>query len=196
MKEVTRVRYAAHLMPYIEELHGLHKFTAQEVQIIQDALFLLIRDAQQAPAPFPVGLLPPSATKTYEFRQGSSAPDRFVVYEDGQPERTLRHVPIFAYGFGLTGLSALDSAVAILADFFGEPLSLRAFATGHYHYCHLYQAFARDVLTRPRFLGHFETKHILTFLRRQQSKKPVPENNGHTGPEMHTEESSHGSSTF
>jgi hypothetical protein len=196
MKDVTRVRYAAHLMPYREELHGLRKFTAQEVHIIQEALFLLIRDVQQASAPFPVDLLSPSATKTYEFRQGSYAPDRFLVYEDGQPERKLRHVPIFAYGFGLTGLYALDSALAILADFFGEPLSLRAFATGHYHYCHLYQAFAREVLTRPRFLGHIGTKHIQAFLRRQQSKKPVLGNNGHTGPEMHHEEPSHSSSTF
>mgnify|MGYP001401792710 CR=1 FL=1 len=166
MKSITMVRLAAHLMAHIEDLQGLGKLNAQDVHVIQDALLLLIGQIQQDCVKDQTNLLvgiPLSfPTKTYEFQQRNSAPNYIIVYESGFPERKLKHVPIFSYGFGLTGLPALDAALAILADFFGEGLSMRAFASGQGYACSYYRVFAKEVLPR----GHVETKHIIAFLQR------------------------------
>ena len=191
MKAFTRVRYAAHLMEYMEELHGLRKFNVQELHVIQEALLFFIEHIQQESAKDQAALtsdmLLPMPTKIYEFQQGNYAPNRIIVYSDGQPERRLQHIPIFSYGFGLAGLPTFDSALAILADYFDEMLSMREFAAGKSRYCHLYQTFAREVLTRPRSLGRFETKHIVTFLRHEYSKNQESGNNELTGLEKHNE---------
>jgi hypothetical protein len=172
---VTRVRAAAHLLAHMEELHGLRMFKTPELHLIQDALLLLIGQVQQDAAKNHMTLswesVPPLPAKTYRFQEGSYAPDRLMVYEDGQPERRLRHVPIFAFGFGLAGPAAFDTALAILADAFGETLSLREFATGHHRYCSLYQAFAKEVISNPRSQGRFETARLVTFLRHEYRKK-------------------------
>ena len=175
MKTVTCVRSAAHLVAYMEELHGLRMFKTPELHLIQDALLLLIgqiqQDAVKSQATLSWESVPLLPAKTYQFQEGSYAPDRLIGYEERQPERRLRHVPIFAFGFGLTGAAAFDTALAILADAFGETLSLREFATGHHHYCSLYQAFAKEVIAHPRSPGRFETTRLVTFLRQEYRKK-------------------------
>lgn len=182
MKAVTRVRSAAHLMGYMEELHGLRRLRTPELHIIQDALLFLIGQIQQDSAKRQIPLswerMPSIPVRIYQFQEGSYASDRLIVYEDGQPERRLRHVPIFSYGFGLAGLAAFDSALAILADAFGETLSLTEFATGHHHYCHVYQAFAKEVIAHPRSQGRFETTRFVTFLRHEYRKKQREAGNG------------------
>ena len=193
MKTVTRVRSAAHLVAYMEELHGLRMFKTPELHLIQDALLLLIEQIQQDAAKNQVTLswesVPPLPAKTYQFQEGSYAPDRLIVYEDGQPERRLRHVPIFSYGFGLAGSAAFDTALAILADSFGETLSLREFATGHHRYCSLYQTFAKEVLAHPRSQGRFETARLVTFLRHEYRKKQQESGkSGRVGVEKDTKE--------
>ncbi|BCL83643.1 hypothetical protein ccbrp13_61080 [Ktedonobacteria bacterium brp13] len=166
MKSITMVRRAAHLMAHIEDLKGLGKLNAQDVHVLQDALLLLIGQIQQDCAKDQTDLLVslplPFPTKTYEFQQRNSAPNSIIVYEAGFSERRLKHVPIFSYGFGLTDLPAFDAALAILADFFGEDLSMRAFARGQGHACSYYRAFAKEILPH----GHVETKHIIAFLQR------------------------------
>jgi hypothetical protein len=175
MKVVTRVRTAAHLVAYMEELHGLRMFKTPELHLIQDALLLLIGQMQQDAANHQATLswerVPALPAKIYQFQEGNYTPDRLIVCEDGQPARRLRHVPIFAYGFGLAGLAAFDTALAILADIFGEALSLTEFATGHHYYCHVYLAFAKEVISNPRSPGRFETAQIATFLRQEYRKK-------------------------
>ena len=193
MKTVTRVRSAAHLVAYMEELHGLRMFKTPELHLIQDALLLLIGQIQQDAAKSQTTLswerVPALPAKTYQFQEGSYAPDRLMIYEDGQPERRLRHVPIFAFGFGLAGSAAFDTALAILADTFGESLSLKEFATGHHRYCSLYQAFAKEVISNPRSPGRFETAHLVPFLRHEYRKKQREAGkSGRVGMEKDTKE--------
>ncbi len=164
MKAITQVRLAAHLMAHIEDLQEMGNLNAQDVHIIQDALLLLIRNKQQETTKNQIDLLVrlPHATKTYELHQRNDAPNAIIVSEAGS-QRRLKHVPIFAYRFDIHGLPALDAALAILADFMGEDLSMRAFAAGNAQYCFYYRAFAKNVLPR----GHFETKHIVAFLQHE-----------------------------
>ena len=164
MKAITQVRRAAHLMAHIEDLQGIGELNAQDVHIIQDALLLLIENIQQDATKDQKDLLVhlPLSTKAYEFHQRNYAPNTIIVYEAGS-QRRLKLVPIFSYRFDLHGLPTLDAALAILADFFGEELSMRAFAAGNAQYCFYYRAFAKEVLPR----GHFETKHIMAFLQRE-----------------------------
>ena len=168
MKAITQVRRAAHLLAHIEDLQELGEFHEQDVRVIQDALLLLIehiqRDALKNQVEHPVSLPLSFPAKTYEFYQRMYVPDDILVFAAGLPVRKLKHVPIFAYRFGRSGLPALDAALAVLADFFGEELSMRAFAAGKGQYCFYYRAFAKEILSR----GHFETRHIMAFLRRKR----------------------------
>jgi hypothetical protein len=169
MNAMTRVRRAAQLMAHIEDLQRLDRLDTQDVFVMQDALFLLIEHIQQDSTKDQADLLvcmPLSfPTKVYEFHQRSYAPNNIIVSEVGLPQRRLKHIPIFSYGFGLSGLPALDAALAILADFFEEKLSMRAFAAGKGQYCVYYRTFAKEILP----LGHFETKRIVAFLHRGES---------------------------
>jgi hypothetical protein len=165
--KTTQVRCATRLMKHVEDLQGLGHLKMQEVFLIQDGLLLLIeqfqQDATKKQAAFPVSLPLSFPAKTYELKQRSAASIHIIVSE-AEIRRRLRHVPIFSYSFGLVGLSALDASLAILADFFGEELSMRAFAAGAGYYCTYYRSFAKEVLP----LGHFTTKQMMTFLHRER----------------------------
>jgi hypothetical protein len=154
-------------MKHMEDLQGLGHLKMQEVLLIQDGLLLLIerfqQDSTKKLTAFPDSLPLSFPAKTYEFQQRNAASHHIIVSE-ARERRKLRHVPIFSYSFGLVGLSALDASLAILADFFGEELSMQTFAAGAGYYCTYYRAFAKEVLP----LGHFTTKQIMTFLHRKR----------------------------
>jgi len=170
MKPTTQIRLATRLFPHLEDLIGLKHLEPAEVLLLYNALTAWIALLQRQ-------MIPPEQRETeiahlftssrpcrYHLQDRFAAQTRLWVEEEGQPTRLLPHVPIFCpWGFGLDSLAARDTALAMLADHFGEPLSRRSFAQGQGQACLFYPVLAAYLHTRaPQ--GIIQTHEITALL--------------------------------
>lgn len=170
MKPATQIRLATRLFPHLEEMIGLKKLEPEEVVLLYNALTLWIRVQQTRTAAAehettdtPIWLTS-TAQRTYRLQDRWAAQTRLKVSEESQSPRFLPHVPIFCpWGFGTDSLAARDTALAILADYFGEPLSRRTFTQGQGHACQYYPALVTYLHTRARH-GIIETREVTALL--------------------------------
>ena len=170
MRPLTQIRLAMRLFPHLEELIGLKKLEPEEVLLLYNALTLWIRVQQTRTGAIEqeamdTSILPMSTTqRTYRLQDRCAAQTRLWVEEEGQPTRFLRHVPLFClWGFGTDSLAARDTALAILADYFGEPLTRRTFAQGQGRACQYYPALVAHLHIRT-WNGSINTREVTTLL--------------------------------
>ncbi len=167
MKATTQIRLALRLFPHLEELIGLHTLDPQEVLLLYHALTAWIGFLQDQQATREAGmraLVAPARPRLYRLQDRFAARTRLWVEEEGQPARLLPHVPLFCpWGFGLDSLAARDTALAILADHFGEPLSKRTFLQGQGLACRYYPALAAFLLT-SLCQGRLTTQEVVALL--------------------------------
>ena len=176
MNQKQQILQATRLFSHLDDLCGLGKLTQRECQVLQTALTTLITSlhAQHAQVLEDLEALPTVLTvRSYVLLERVAQPARLLAQVAGEKDRLLHHVPIFCpWGFGNAGYPARDTALAILADFWGETLSRRGFAEGVAHYCHAYLAVAELVERRLSGGGVLRTAELAACLH--QERKAVP----------------------
>lgn len=168
MNDTTRVLRATRLFAHLDDLCQLKQVEKQDLPILCAGLSELIRALHTPVLPEP-GMLPVIfPERVYTFEERSWALNRLRVQVEGRPDRFLPSVSIFAWEMTLSGYATYDTALAILADFFGETLSRRAFARGTLHACRDYAAVAAFLPAKLRH-GVLTSTELAAFLQEQGS---------------------------
>jgi hypothetical protein len=163
----TQILRATRLFYDLDDQSHLKRLTQEDVSILQAALTALITTLHVPVLPDPIVLAPLQPERAYVFQERSDRLNRLRVRVAGQPERTLPLVSIFAFDLALQGYAAYDTALIILADFFGEKLSRRAFARGQAQYCRYYLALAALLSQKLRQGSVLTSTELATFLNEQ-----------------------------
>jgi hypothetical protein len=173
MNQARQILQAARLFYHLDDLCSLHQLTQQDLQVLQAGLTALIASLHATGRCEPRALPEVLPERSYVLLERDGAPNRLLVRVAGKVDRPLAHVPLFCpWGFTWKGYLARDTALAILADFWGETLSRRGFASGQPRYCQDYLAVANLVERRLRRGGTLRSSDLAAFLHRNQAGNP------------------------